>query len=80
MTRPTLTASGEIIYGEAPEDGILAKVYGDPELAKLFAAAPDLLETLDDICKHAVANNHGSFNISTDRVYLARELVAKATS
>ncbi len=45
---PTLTASGEVIYGETPEDGIIAKVYGDPELAQLFAAAPGLL----DACKH----------------------------
>lgn len=37
--RPTYTASGEVIYGETPEDGIVAKVYGDPELADLMARA-----------------------------------------
>jgi hypothetical protein len=37
--RPIYTASGEVIYGETPEDGIVAKVYGDPDLAQVFAAA-----------------------------------------
>lgn len=39
MKRPIYTASGEAIYGETPEDGIVAKVYGDPELAEVFASA-----------------------------------------
>ena len=47
--------------------------------AKLIAGAPELLETLADICLHAVGNNHGSFNVSADRIRLARELVIKTT-
>ena len=38
---PTLTAIDDRIYGETPEDGLIAKVYGDAELAALFAAAPE---------------------------------------
>ena len=36
-----LTAIGDRIYGETPEDGIVARVYGDPELARQMAAAPE---------------------------------------
>ena len=36
---PTLTASGDRIYGETPEDGIMVRVYGDPELAEKIACA-----------------------------------------
>ena len=38
---PTLTAIGDRIYGETPKDGLIARVYGDAELAALFAAAPE---------------------------------------
>lgn len=41
--RPIYTACDEKIYGETPEDGMVAKVYSDPELATMFAAAPELL-------------------------------------
>lgn len=34
---PILTASGDKIYGETPEDGIIARVYGDEVLARKIA-------------------------------------------
>lgn len=40
----------------------------------------EILETLDDICRHAKGNDKGSFNVSADRIYLARDLIAKATN
>lgn len=36
----------------------------------------DLLDVLDDIGRHAVANNHGSFNVSADRIREVRKIVA----
>ena len=44
---PQLTALGDRIYGETPEDGIVGCAYGDPELASIFAAAPELLAALE---------------------------------
>ena len=49
--RPILTASGDVIYGKTPEDGIIAKVYGDPELARLFAVAPEMFDALETFFK-----------------------------
>ena len=42
-----LTAMGDRIYGETPEDGIVARVYGDPALALKMAAATEMLEALE---------------------------------
>lgn len=36
-----LTALGDRIYGEMREDGTVAKVYGDPDLAAKMAAVED---------------------------------------
>ena len=52
--RPIYTASGEVIYGETPEDGIIAKVYGDPELAGLFVERFNLHDELVAACKGLV--------------------------
>lgn len=40
--RPILTARGDLIYGDPPSV-IVARVYDDPELAAIFAAAPEML-------------------------------------
>ena len=80
--RPLLTASGEVIYGETPEDGMLAKVYGDPELARVFAAAPELLAA----CKALVAADDISIDHDCERfahgvnaaIELARAAIAEA--
>ena len=70
---------------EDNEDGNgVCEIDGDPTHpetlanAALIIAAPDLLAALEDIGKHAVANNHGSFNVSADRIRDARRLAAKA--
>ena len=57
--RPIYTASGEVIYGETPEDGIIAKVYGDPELAGLFVERFNLHDELVAACK-AVERSYAS--------------------
>ena len=48
---PVLTASGDRIYGETPEDGLIARVYGDHELAMKMAAALEMLEALKLLLK-----------------------------
>ena len=45
-TGTTLTAAGDLIYGETPEDGIVARVYGAPKLARQFAASDEMLRAL----------------------------------
>ncbi len=49
MTQPQLTAIEDRIYGETPEEGLIARVYGDPELATVFAASRDLLAALQKL-------------------------------
>jgi hypothetical protein len=38
---PKLTALGDKIYGETPEDGIIARIYSDEDLAARFVACFD---------------------------------------
>ena len=45
-TGTTLTAQGDLIYGETPEDGLIARVYGAPRLARQFAASDEMLAAL----------------------------------
>ena len=54
---PQLTAMGDRIYGETPEDGIMACAYGDPELAELFAAAPATAAERDRLLKERETTN-----------------------
>ena len=49
--RPQLTAMDDRIYGETPEDGLIARVYGDSELATIFAAAPAVARERDRLAK-----------------------------
>lgn len=80
--RPILTASGEVIYGETPEDGIIARVYGDPELATMFAAAPDLLrqseELICQIDKSGAIDDLGHKIENLKAVVLLRATIARA--
>ncbi len=52
---PILTAIGDRIYGETPEDGLIARVYGDDALAAQFAAAPELKAACEGLLQHFVA-------------------------
>lgn len=71
-----LEAGGEVPAGECPDCGALAYLVDNPHKPAEPVNA-ELLEALDDIGKHAKANSVGSFNISADRVYHARELAKK---
>lgn len=77
-------ASGEVWYGETPEDGQLAKFYGDPELAERAARAvnrdalfDECVEALEAISKLSAGGPHIS---AKDGLFAATDALAKGRS
>lgn len=80
MSGPRLTALGDRIYGETPEDGLVARVYGDDALALKMAASPTLLEALEDMLSgwRYIREVHGDLGgVGWDRAQQAAEAAIK---